>query len=102
MKSAAVRGENGFTLIELLVVLEILFLIVAVPVMFCSNAWYTADGVLRELRAYHPQVVCIVEIKPHTFSFSQIEVQNQGGSKDFYLLDSNILFNYRFYHYRPQ
>lgn len=96
MKSVVVRSEDGFTLIELLVVVALFCCFVFTPLLICNNSWYTADGVLRELRAYNPEVVRIVAIKPHIFSYSQIETENKDGSRNFYLLDSNILFNYKF------
>ena len=102
MKPRSEYKQNGFTIIELLVVMMLCFLVLFVPVTICSNEWYTADGVLRELRVYNSEIVRIVEIKPHTFFYSQIEVENQDGSHSFYLLNSNVLYNYRLYSYKPR
>lgn len=88
----------GFALIELMIVvamLVILAVLILSSTMLCANYWFTENGVLRELRAKHPNVTRILKVERNVFSYSRIVVEENGVRKE-YLLDTNVLFNYEF------
>ncbi len=97
------RGEKGFTLLELLIVVATIMVVSVVVVggvygtLFTGNFWFTEDGVLRELRANHPEVVQIVHIQRNIWGYSIIETADGNGNRNSFQLDSNILFNYSFH-----
>jgi len=91
------KKQAGFSLIELL------FTLVALLVAFVflggvcmGNQWYFEDSILRELQYEHPKVLKIIHAERNIFSYSVIVV-DEDGQRRTYLLDSNVLFRYRFY-----
>ncbi len=60
-----------------------------------GNFYFTAETVLRELRADHPQVSKILKTERHVFTDSKIIVL-EGEKKKEYCLDTNVFFNYKF------
>ncbi|HBI25424.1 MAG: hypothetical protein UT41_C0001G0464 [Candidatus Wolfebacteria bacterium GW2011_GWC2_39_22] len=91
------RNCKGYTLIELIIVIVIaLIVVVNVVVIPTNNAWWTSDGVLKELRVDHPTITEVIKTKRNLFSYSEITV-HEGGQVITYFLDSNVLFNYTFH-----
>ena|SRR3989338_6067207 len=90
--------RRGYTLIEFLVVLFIINLLIIVPtalLLLKGNFYYTSDGVLRELQVDRPNVARVLKTERNVISFSKIYVEESGTTK-IYLLDTNVMFNYRF------
>jgi len=93
------RSEKGFTLVELIIVIIVVAIIVVFAILFINgilkgNQWYTEDGVLKSIQFEHPEVTEILKTERNIFDKSVIYVK-EGGINRVYLLDSNILFNYK-------
>ncbi len=99
------QNRKGFTLIELAICIAIGFilifmvflpLIIGGPIVARGNCWYNRDALVRELRVNHPAVSELLTTETHIIDPSIVVVENKDKSRDTYLLDSDILFNYKF------
>ncbi len=95
------KKSNGFTLMELIVVIFIIFILVFVigfgliGAGMCGNEYYTEEGVLQIIRIEEPKASRVLTSQRNVFSYSEILVEYEDGSRCTYSLDSNILFNYK-------
>ena len=93
------KRQNGFTLIEMFIVFVFCVVIVFgfgfVGGIIMGNQWYTEDSVLKELKVEHPNVEHVISTERNLYAKSKILVQ-EGGERATYLLDSDVLWNYKF------
>lgn len=94
-------NKRGFTLIELIIVIAVIVIIIgwfgAGGIILKGNYWFTEESVLKELRIDYPNVSSILKTERNVYSYSKILVENKDGSRAIFLLDSNVLFNYKFF-----
>lgn len=97
MKNTKVLGKAGYTLFEILVLSIILeILIVCFVIVPMANCWFNSAGVLKEIRVLEPSASEIVSYQRNVFRKSVITVKLNDSTFRKYLLDSDILFNYKF------
>jgi competence protein ComGC len=89
--------KQGFALIELLIVLLILILAFGFIILSLAkaNIYYTEADVLKKLQVENPSIEKIVDSTRNCVAYSEILVVDKQGNKTTYLLDTNILFNYK-------
>jgi prepilin-type N-terminal cleavage/methylation domain-containing protein len=98
MKTNA-KMKKGFTLIELLVVIAILVMLVVLVVLpliiVRANFYYSEPEVLRKIQVENPSIEKIVDSTRNCIAYSEIVVADKEGNKTTYLLDTNVLLNYK-------
>lgn len=94
------KRQEGFTIIEVFIVIAIIGIIIFWGFIGCTivkgNFWLTEDGVLKDLQINYPEVSEILRVNRNIFSYSEIYVENEDGSRGTYELDTCVLFNYEF------
>ena len=93
--------EGGYTVTELLdVVAELtgFFIWIVVPILLLTmgNFWFTDAGVLGALQVDYPASAKILKVERNVVGYSVITAESKDGTRSVHLLDSNILYNYRF------
>lgn len=71
-----------------------LFGFVGIGAGIMGNQWFTEQGVFREIKLINPEVTGVVGSTRNVYGQSIIKTQLKDGSRQDYLLGSNILFNY--------
>ncbi len=93
------NSQEGFTIIELLILIVVLAfftaLIVGILTLCMGNFWITEDGVLRKIQFRNPQAVQILDVERRVWDYSLVTVKNKDGTQTTYIVDANVLFNYR-------
>lgn len=97
------KNRKGFTLIEAIIVALIILILAIpligfgflVPVVINGNCWFEQGAVLRAIQVDNPQTELIAQTETHFTDPSVIKVKNKDGTKDTYLLKSNIRFEYK-------
>ena len=100
VKSSNKGFTKGFTLIELLYGLGIFFIVVGIVgfgllgIGCMGNQWFTAEGVLREIRMTNPKATEVLTYKRNLFKKSTVTVKLDNNTRQVYSVESNLLFNY--------
>jgi uncharacterized protein YbaR (Trm112 family) len=95
LKNKKTMNNKGITLVELVIVIVFCVMVpTIISSIFMNNLYYTPNGVLEKIRFKIPEITRVA-IDRNYFSYSEITAQDIHGNERTFLLDTNVLFDYK-------